>query len=174
MGYYGFNGFNGFTGSAGSQGSKVQRVLAFGACSTTDPGMLRAELGCAMARRLEDLTVYQLSSELRNLVIELSATGGLSKDWRLRDQIRAAASSVPANIAEGFGRFRPREFARSLRYANGSLKEVLAHTADATARGYWNAEQAAAVQKLCRRTGTALARLITYLDSCNPTGQGRS
>jgi four helix bundle protein len=119
-----------------------------------------------MARQLEDLTVYQLSSELRNLVIELSATGGLSRDWRLRDQMRGAAASVPANIAEGFGRFRPREFARSLRYANGSLKELLTHTADAAARGYLDATQTAAVQQLCRRTGTALVRLLTYLDSC--------
>jgi four helix bundle protein len=112
--------------------------------------------------------VYQLASELRNLVIELSATTGLARDWRLRDQIRAAAASVPANVAEGFGRFRPREFARSLRYANGSLNELRAHVADASARGYLDAGQVSGILRLCHRTGAALARLLRYLDSCHP------
>ena len=42
----------------------------------------------------------------------------------LADQWRRAAYSVPLNIAEGTGRKGPREFARYLGFAYGSLHEV--------------------------------------------------
>jgi four helix bundle protein len=44
--------------------------------------------------------------------------------YALSDQIRRAAVSVPANIAEGQAKFYPREFLRHLRIARGSLAEL--------------------------------------------------
>jgi hypothetical protein len=42
-----------------------------------------------------------------------------------------SARSSPANIAEGFGRFGNKEFARFVRIARGSQEEVLNHFIDA-------------------------------------------
>ena len=42
----------------------------------------------------------------------------------LISQIRRAATSVPANIAEGFGKWNARDFARFVAIASGSLREL--------------------------------------------------
>jgi four helix bundle protein len=45
----------------------------------------------------------------------------------MTSQIRRAASSIPANIAEGWGRHYPAEFIQFLRRANGSRTELETH-----------------------------------------------
>lgn len=76
------------------------------------------------ARRFEDLVVWQ---EAHALVLELyRLTRQLPADERfgLVMQVRRAAVSVPANIAEGFRRRGPAEKARFLNIAQASLDEV--------------------------------------------------
>jgi four helix bundle protein len=80
-----------------------------------------------IARRFEDLVVWQLSASLRRLVYRFTRTGPAAKDLRFRDQIRDSASSAPRNISEGFKRFDPPEFARFLKIALASLAETQNH-----------------------------------------------
>lgn len=44
--------------------------------------------------------------------------------FALGDQVRRCAISIPSNLAEGVGRGTPRDFARFVRYARGSLYEL--------------------------------------------------
>jgi len=88
------------------------------------------------ARDFHELVCWQLAHQLKCEVFDMTETGPASRDFRFRDQIRDSSASAPSNISEGFGRFRPREFAQHLRYAKGSLKETKNHLIDGRDRGY--------------------------------------
>jgi 23S rRNA-intervening sequence protein len=68
-------------------------------------------------RSFEDLMIWQMGIELAKRVYLLTASGLLSKDFGLRNQIRRASVSVPTNIAEGFERSSRGEVRSLLRVA---------------------------------------------------------
>lgn len=74
----------------------------------------------------KNLTVWQVSiqfaSEVMDLTEKLRST---RKNYRLFEQMEAAVTSVPMNIAEGKGRFSKKEFCHFLMIARGSLYEAL-------------------------------------------------
>jgi len=47
--------------------------------------------------------------------------------WNLNQQLRRSSNSVPANIAEGYGRFYYQDNIRFCYNARGSLEETLSH-----------------------------------------------
>jgi four helix bundle protein len=56
--------------------------------------------------------------------------------WVLNQQIRRSSQSIPANIAEGHGRFYFQENVRFCYIARGSLEETLSHIVYAHKVGY--------------------------------------
>ena len=66
-----------------------------------------------------------------------------SARFRVSGQLSSSARSVPANIAEGFGRYRPTEIARFLEIARGSLDETETHLRCGVAEGYFSQESVA-------------------------------
>ncbi len=75
-------------------------------------------------RKFEDILGWQEARKLTQTVYQLSDEGSFAKDFALRDQLRRAAVSSMANIAEGFDCDSKREFIRFLGYARRSLAEV--------------------------------------------------
>jgi four helix bundle protein len=75
-------------------------------------------------RDFRDLQCWQLSYELAFEVIAFTDSGQAAKDFKYRDQIRDSSASAPRNIAEGFGRFAPKESAQYLRWARASIVET--------------------------------------------------
>jgi four helix bundle protein len=71
-----------------------------------------------------ELTVWQRAHELVLLVYKLTATFPKPELFGMVSQLRRASASVPANIAEGFGRRTTRELLRSLQIAAGELEET--------------------------------------------------
>ncbi len=76
------------------------------------------------ARRFQDLVVWQKAHAMVLAVYRCSAAFPKSELYGLTSQIRRAAVSVPANIAEGFKRQHRPEKIRFLNVAQGSLEET--------------------------------------------------
>jgi len=77
---------------------------------------------------LNRLQVYQKAQELARIVYKLVLPKmPIEEKYNLSSQIRRAAVSVPANIAEGFGRFYYQETIRFCYIARGSLMELSSH-----------------------------------------------
>lgn len=85
---------------------------------------------------VKDLKIWQKSIVLVEACHRVSANLPLEKRFGLTSQIRRASTSVPANIAEGFGRWNSREFLRFLAIASGSLRELETHLVIACRLGY--------------------------------------
>jgi four helix bundle protein len=79
------------------------------------------------AKTFQELVAWQLAADLREKVVAVSRTKAFEGERRFCDQLRSAASSAPANIAEGFARYTHRDFARFLSIARGSLAETQNH-----------------------------------------------
>lgn len=73
----------------------------------------------------KDLIFWQRAREVNLLVVNL--TRKLSSErsaWIIIDQMMRAAFSVGANIAEGFGKYKGKEYSRFLQISLGSARET--------------------------------------------------
>jgi four helix bundle protein len=99
---------------------------------------------------------WQKGMDLTVSVYRVSRTFPDEERYGLTSQIRRAAGSIPANIAEGSGRGGRTEFARFLSIANGSLCELETHLYLAHRLGYADTKT---VNGLIAQT-TEIARLL--------------
>ena len=75
-------------------------------------------------RSYKDLLVWQRGMDLTTRVYQLSSELPQDERFGLISQMRRAAVSVPANIAEGHQRSSTKDYLRFLLIASGSLAEV--------------------------------------------------
>ena len=75
-------------------------------------------------RSFRNLKIWEKGMDLSIDCYRLTKRFPKDEQYGLTSQIRRAAVSVPANIAEGFGRESTGDFIRFLRIAQGSLKEL--------------------------------------------------
>ena len=87
-------------------------------------------------RSYRDLRIWQSGMDLAEQCYLSTRLFPKEELFGLTSQIRRAATSVPANIAEGHGRELSRSFVQYLRIAQGSLKELETHLMLATRVGY--------------------------------------
>ena len=74
-----------------------------------------------------DLLVWQRAMDIAVATYELCRTYPRDELFGLTSQSRRAAASIPANIAEGYGRTSRASYAHFLRISQGSLKELETH-----------------------------------------------
>jgi four helix bundle protein len=112
-----------------------------------------------MVRSHRELVVWQKGMDLVVEVYRVSSRFPREEVYRLTSQITRAAVSVPANIAEGYGRGQRRDYARFLAIARGSLLETETLLMLAVRLGYLSAEEAQGVLSLVTEVSKMLTRL---------------
>jgi four helix bundle protein len=107
-------------------------------------------------RRFEDFVAWQKARALTREIYRITSERSFARDFGLKDQIRRAAVSVMANIAEGFERGSPAEFHHFLCIAKASCAEMRAELYVAVDAGHLSQElfQALIVQ------GEEVGRLV--------------
>lgn len=89
--------------------------------------------------------------------------------YGLASQLQRAAVSVPANIAEGHGRWSRKEFVRFLSIAHGSLAELETHLNIAAELDYLQPESLEAIWERTARVGRMLHGLRRALERSSRT-----
>ena len=115
-------------------------------------------------RDYRDLIVWKEAMEIAELVYLLTRMFPREEMFGMTSQMRRAASSIPANIAEGFGRAQRRPFIQFLRVAQGSLKELETHMQLSMRVGLLSAERCSELDTRCERLGKRLVSLVRSLD----------
>jgi four helix bundle protein len=101
--------------------------------------------------------------DLVDQVYAASAKWPASEFYGLVAQIRRAAVSIPANIAEGHGRNGRREYVYHLGIARGSLCEVETMVMVAARQHYGDGEQARCILSTSTEVGKLLRALLRAL-----------
>jgi four helix bundle protein len=75
----------------------------------------------------QDLLVWQRSMDIAEQIYRITERLPDKERWGLISQMRRAAVSVPANIAEGYGRQSTGDYRHFLSIGRGSLSELETH-----------------------------------------------
>jgi len=88
-------------------------------------------------KSLETLETWRKSKEFSlRIYREVLPVLPSEEKWNLNQQLRRSSLSVPANIAEGYGRFYYQDNIRFCYIARGSLEETLSHLVIANEMGF--------------------------------------
>ena len=112
-----------------------------------------------------DLEVWQKSMDLVTEIYRLTHRFPKEETFGLTSQIRRAAVSVPANIAEGYGRRHRKEYLNHLSIAHGSLLEAETHLQIAVRLEYLDRGQVKSAWELMQDVGKMLRRLSESLSA---------
>ena len=116
-------------------------------------------------RSFHDLIVWQKAMALAEASYRLTGAYPRQEIYGMVAQIRRAAVSVPANIAEGYGRESTGAFIQFLRIAQGSLKELETHILLSERLKLTANERTMVVRTECEEVGRLLRALIRSLQT---------
>ncbi|PSJ64461.1 four helix bundle protein [Kumtagia ephedrae] len=115
-------------------------------------------------RDYRDLIVWQEAMDIAEDVYRLTKQLPRDELFGMASQLRRCAASIPANIAEGWGRGQRRPFIQFLRIAQGSLKELETHLALCVRVSLLESSEVSRVNERCSRLGKRLVQYVRSLD----------
>ena len=110
-----------------------------------------------------ELRVWQEGMDLAEVCYVLTRAFPREEAFGMTAQIRRAAASIPANVAEGYGRATRKEYVHFLHIAQGSLKELETHLLLSQRVGLTTSESVEPALAQAERLGKMLRTLIASL-----------
>jgi four helix bundle protein len=114
-----------------------------------------------------DLRVWQEAMTLAEDCYRLTKTVPREELFGMTSQIRRSAASIPANIAEGYGRETTGAYVHSLRIAQGSLKELETHLILSERVNLSSPGASAPLTEQCEQIGRMLRSLIRAIQNAD-------
>jgi four helix bundle protein len=115
--------------------------------------------------RYQELVVWQRAMELVERVYRLARKVPVEERFGLASQMRRSSRSIPANIAEGYGRGKTGDYLRHLSIANGSLFELETGLELAIRTGALDAVEVESARKAAEEVGRLLWALRRKLNA---------
>lgn len=123
----------------------------------------------ATFKRFEEIQAWQKARIATKRVYQVSKNADFARDFGLCNQIRRAAVSIMANIAEGNGRRTNNDFAGFLIQAHASAAEVQSHLYIAIDLNYINQDEFKEIYDLVDEVSRMLTALVQHLRSSQKT-----
>ena len=117
----------------------------------------------------KDLEVWQMAMTLAEDCYLLTARFPKDEVFGMSSQIKRAAVSIPANIAEGYGRGQTGSFLQFLRIAQGSAREFETHLILSDRVRLADPQSLVPLQDKCERISKMLRSLIRSLEARKAT-----
>ena len=119
----------------------------------------------------KELQVWQKAVSLVTEIYKTTHAFPADERFGLTSQIRRSVTSVPANIAEGWGRGSTKEYVQFLIIARGSLLELETHLIVSGNLGYLGQLQVTSAQKQIDEIGRMINSLIRSLRAQQRSGR---
>jgi four helix bundle protein len=116
-------------------------------------------------RNFRKIKAWQLADDLVVETYKISINFPKEELYVMTSQIRRAAYSVPANIAEGSGRRTLKDYLHFLGIARGSLNETDYFLHIAQRLNYLSKNDSRAIENLMIQTSKCLNGLIKYIEN---------
>ncbi|MCI5054658.1 MAG: four helix bundle protein [Flavobacteriales bacterium] len=114
-------------------------------------------------KTFEDLECWQVCTELRRFVSDLTRNFPADEQNGLTDQIRRTSRSCTDKIAEGYGRYNHQENIQFCRYSRGYMFELLNQLITAKDENYITEEDLDTAKKLIESGLALINGYINYL-----------
>lgn len=112
-----------------------------------------------------EIAAWQYAHDLKVRVDVFLERPSVRQKYKLYGQLYDASRSAPSNIAEGFGKFGNKEFARYARIAKASEVELINHLIDLCDQRLISENERLLAENAARRALKAVTGLIRHLES---------
>ena len=116
-------------------------------------------------KHFREIAAWQHARTLKLQVDQFLERPAIKRKYKQCDQLSDSARSGPSNIAEGFGKFGNKEFARYVRISKGSELEVWNHLIDLHDQKLISEDELIRAEQNCKKAVGAATGLIRHLES---------